>query len=169
MRPRLDRGAHPILPGVPFVVVLVVVGLLATACADAGPTGSSGPSGPGDARSAPPATPSVSPPVPNPGEPRSEPAPGLVEPVGGHRERRVHWRLVQATRDVVVVEVQAGGAPCDAITGIDVVESTETVELTVWAGRTPGARCRGVPAVLGTFRVRVPLEAPLGERSVRRG
>jgi hypothetical protein len=162
MRQRLGRRAHPAIPGAPFVVVLVIASLLAAACADRGP------SGPGD-DGAPPAPPSVSPSVPSADEPRAEPPPGLVEPVRGHRARRVRWRLVQAAGDVVVVEVQAGGAPCDAITGIDVVESTESVELTVWAGRTPGARCRGVPAVLGTFRVRVPLDAPLGERTVRRG
>jgi hypothetical protein len=61
------------------------------------------------------------------------------------------------------------GAPCDAITHIDVAESPEAVELTVWAGRTPGARCRGVPALLGTFRVRVPLDQPLGDRALRTG
>jgi len=77
--------------------------------------------------------------------------------------------LVQAVGKVVVVEVQAGGAPCDAVTGIDVAESPEAVELTVWAGRTPGAHCRGVPAVLGTFRIRVLLAEPLGARPLRRG
>jgi hypothetical protein len=163
MRRRPGRRAHPALPGAPFVVVLIVAGLLGAACAGERP------SGPGDDRGVPPAPPSVSPPVPRADESRSEPTPGLVEPVDGQRARRVRWRLVQAAGDVVVVEVQAGGAPCDAITGIDVVEATETVGLTVWAGRTPGARCRGVPAVLGTFRVRVPLGAPLGERTVRRG
>lgn len=105
--------------------------------------------------------------------PRSEPVPeltpGFVEPVAGQRTRRVRWRLVQAAGKVVVVEVQAGGAPCDAITDIVVAESTDDVELTIWAGRTPGATCRGVPALLGTFRVRVPLTRPLGERPLRRG
>jgi hypothetical protein len=163
MRQRHGRRAHPALPGAPFVVVVIIAGLLAAACA------AGRPSGPGDDRDAPPAPPSVSPPVPRADEPRSEPTPGLVETVSGHQARRVRWRLVQAAGDVVVVEVEAGGAPCDAITGIDAVESTEAVELTVWAGRTPGARCRDVPAVRGTFRVRVPLEAPLGERLLRRG
>ena len=162
MRHRLDRRAHPVRPGAPFVVVLVVVVLLAAACGEERQPGA------GD-RSAPPASPSVSPPVPTESEPVAEPTPGIAEPVAGHRERRVPWRLVQAAGKVVVVEVQAGGAPCDAITHLETSESPETVELTVWAGRTPRARCHGVPAMLGTFRVRVPLEAPLGERSVRRG
>ena len=107
--------------------------------------------------------------MPTESEPVPEPTPGLVDPVPGGRERRVPWRLVQKAGKVVVVEVQAGGAPCDAITDIDVAESPEAVELTVWAGRTPGARCRGVPALLGTFRVRVPLDEPLGDRALREG
>jgi hypothetical protein len=65
-----------------------------------------------------------------------------------------------------VVEVQVGGAPCDAVTGLDVTESATTVALTVWAGRTPRADCHGIPATLGTFRVRVPLDRPLGERTL---
>jgi hypothetical protein len=107
--------------------------------------------------------------VPTESEPVPELTTGFVEPVAGQRTRRVRWRAVQAAGDVVVVEVQAGGAPCDAITDVDVAESADDVELTIWAGRTPGARCRGVPALLGTFRVRVPLAEPLGERSLRRG
>jgi hypothetical protein len=163
MRSRLGRRAHPVSPGAPFVVVLVVLGLLAAGCGDDGPPGAGGD------RGVPPAPPAVSPPVPTEDQPRSEPTPGLVEPIAGHRSRRVRWRLVQVAGNVVVVEVQAGGAPCDAVTGIDVAESAGSVELAIWAGRTPGARCRGVPAVLGTFRVRVPLDAPLGDRTLRRG
>lgn len=162
MRRGLVRGAHPARPGAPFVVVLLVVVALAAACADGGPSGS-------DVPGVPPASPSVPPAVPPDNPPASEPAPGLVSPVPGHHTRRLRWRLVQAVGKVVVVEVQAGGAPCDAVTGIDVAESPQAVELTVWAGRTPGAHCRGVPAVLGTFRIRVLLAEPLGARPLRRG
>ncbi len=162
MRHRLDKRAHPVLPGAPVVAVLVVVALLAAAC------GEERQSGAGD-RSVPPASPSVSPPVPTESEPVAEPTPGIAEPVAGRRERRVPWRLVQAAGKVVVVEVQAGGAPCDAITHLETSESPEAVELTVWAGRTPRARCDGVPAVLGTFRLRVPLDEPLGNRTLREG
>jgi hypothetical protein len=161
MRQRLGRRAHPVLPGAP-VAVLLVVCLIAAACGDDGQPRSRD-------RSVPPASPSVSPPVPIESEPVPEPTTGLVEPVPGGRERRVPWRLVQKAGKVVVVEVQAGGAPCDAITDIEVAESPEAVELTVWAGRTPGAHCRGVPALLGTFRVRVPLDEPLGDRTLRDG
>ena len=161
MRHRLDKRAHPVLPGAPVVAVLIVVALLATACGEQQPDA-------GD-RSVPPASPSVSPPLPTESEPVAEPTPGIAEPVAGRRERRVPWRLVQAAGKVVVVEVQAGGAPCDAITHLETSESPEAVELTVWAGRMRRARCRGVPAVLGTFRVRVPLDEPLGDRTLREG
>ena len=162
MRLGLVRRAHPARPGAPVVALLSVVGLLAVACADEGPPGARD-------RGVPPAPPSASPSVPPQSEPVPELTPGFVEPVAGQRTRRVRWRLVQAAGKVVVVEVQAGGAPCDAITDIVVAESTDDVELTIWAGRTPGATCRGVPALLGTFRVRVPLTRPLGERPLRRG
>ena len=66
----------------------------------------------------------------------------------------------------MVVEVQLGGPPCDVVTGLNVVESARAVMLTVWAGRETGARCQGVPALLGTFHLRVPLEAPLGARTL---
>jgi hypothetical protein len=162
MRHRLGKRAHPVLPGAPVVAVLVVVALLAAAC------GEERQSGAGD-RSVPPASPSVSPPMPTQSEPVAEPTTGIAEPVAGRRERRVPWRVVEVAGKVVVVEVQAGGAPCDAITHLETSESPEAVELTVWAGRTPRARCHGVPAVLGTFRLRVPLDEPLGDRTLREG
>jgi hypothetical protein len=138
------------------------VGLLVAACGDGGASGA------GD-RSVPPASPSVSPPVPTGSESVAEPTPGFVAPVPGRRERRVPWRLVRAAGRTVVVEGQAGGAPCDAVTHVDVTQSPEAVELTVWSGRTPGARCHGIPAVLGTFRIRVSLSEPLGDRELRNG
>jgi hypothetical protein len=162
MSNQLGRRAHPVTPGAPFgalLVVLLVAGLLATACDD----------GSGTDRSVPPAPPSATPPVPRSTGPVPSHTPGLVEPVEGRHERRVPWRLVEARGRAVVVEVQAGGPPCDAITGLHAAESPRSVELTVWAGRTPGAHCAGVPALLGTFRVRVPLDAPLGDRTLTRG
>lgn len=77
------------------------------------------------------------------------------------------WRLVLASGSDLVVEVKAGGPPCDAVTGLDVAESEQTVSVAVWAGKTPGASCPGQPAVLGTFWIRVPLAAPIGQRQVR--
>ena len=91
--------------------------------------------------------------------------PREVTPVAGQRERRPAWRLVTTgPGPSVVVELQAGGAPCDVVTGVVVDESTTQVRLTVWTGREPGATCAGFPAVLGTLRVRVQLAAPLGAR-----
>lgn len=158
---RLGRRACPVLLGAPFAVVAALVCLLAAACGEGPPYGD---------RSAPPSAPSVPPAEPTGLEPVPQPTPGFVEPVTGRRERRVTWRLVDAAPGPsVVVEVEVGGPPCDVVTDVAVTESGEAVELTVWAGRTPGARCAGVPALLGTARLRVPLEEPLGSRDLRRG
>ena len=161
MSHQLRRRARPVFPGAPFCALVIVVGLLAAACGDDQPSARD--------RSVPPASPSVTP-APTDSSPVPEPTPGFVEPVPGRRERRVPWRFVEdSAGPAVVVEVQAGGPPCDVVTDLSVSESPEAVELTVWAGRTPGARCRGVPALRGTFRVRVPLTEPLGDRPLRRG
>lgn len=81
------------------------------------------------------------------------------------RERRASWRLVDAgPGPSVVIEVQAGGPPCDVVTHLDVDETPSGVRLDVWTGRVPGAVCVDIPAVLGTFRVRVPLTEPLASR-----
>ena len=155
------RGTRPARPAA-SLAVLVTVLLLATACGSTGAR--SGPYG-GDDRAAPPVPPSQQP-VPT-ADPTSVPvpAPGVVRPVAGERERRVAWRLVRALPGpAMLVEVQVGGAPCDLITGVDVTESDRAVRLVVWAGRELGARCAGLPAVLGTVRLRVPLGEPLGIR-----
>lgn len=118
----------------------------------------------------PPAPPATSPrPVPPAGQ--APPTPSVMDPVAGQRERRLPWTVVRPSPDTLVVEVAAGGPPCDAVTGVDVVESDDRVAVTVWAGRVPGATgCEGpVPALLGTFWVRVPLAAPLGTRVVTPG
>jgi hypothetical protein len=164
--PRL-RGwrARPAHPVVPFVGVLGLVVLVA-ACGGPGSSQESGPDRGG---------PSVSPaPPPLPPTPVSSsavptPTPAVIDPVPGRRERRVAWRFVSAVPGpAVLVEVQVGGAPCDAVTAVEVRESATAVGLTVWAGRTPGAHCHGIPATVGTFRLRVPLEHPLGDRSITR-
>ena len=119
-------------------------------------------------RSAPPATPSTPPATvrpPQTGASKVTPTPAVIDPVTGAHERRAPWRLISATDSELVVEVQAGGQPCDAVTGVDVTESAQTVAVTVWTGRTPDANCPGQPALLGTFWVRVPLNAPLAGRS----
>jgi hypothetical protein len=106
------------------------------------------------------------PPSAGPSDP-ALPPPAIVTPVSGQRERRATWTVVTALGRSLVLEVKAGGAPCDAITGVDVDESSAgSVTVTVWSGRTPGATCDGVPAMLGTFRVAVNLSSPLGARTL---
>lgn len=139
----------------PIVVALGVI-LLIAACTEQGPT-----------RSIQPAPASTPPALPNQTEPTpATPTPTVIDPVDGQRERQADWRLVTATGTELIVEVQAGGAPCDAVTGADVTENTQTVSLSIWTGRTPGANCPGQPALLGTFWIRVPLTAPLADRTL---
>jgi hypothetical protein len=96
------------------------------------------------------------------------PTPSVGDPVAGQRERRVIGRLVTARGAELVVEVVSGGPPCEAVTGVDVTESTSEVRLAVWVGRTPTATgCDGPrPALAAIQWVRVPLSAPLGTRAV---
>ena len=156
------RGARPVRPGAPLGALAsgsVVVALLLGACGSTAAPGQSAPPGP------PSRSPSPTSGGPTPSFPSDE-----VTPVPGKRERRVPWRLVDAGPGAaVVVEVKAGGPPCDVVTDLDVEETPSGVRLTVWAGRRPGASCVGVPALLGTFRVRVPLAEPLGSRPLTPG
>ena len=151
------RRARPAAPGAPFGALcaapVVVMVLVLGACGRAVAPG----------QSAPPRPPSQGP-APTAG-PTPSFSPGEVTPVAGQRERRAPWRLVETgPGPAVVVEVEAGGPPCDVVTHLDVDESPSAVRLSVWAGREPGAACVGLPALLGTFRVRVPLAEPLGTR-----
>jgi hypothetical protein len=83
---------------------------------------------------------------------------------------KIPWRLLEADGRTLDLQVQAGGPPCDGVRSVDVVERRRTVEVTVRAGSTPGARCGpGAAAVLGTFPVTVRLHAPLGSRTLRDG
>lgn len=154
-------------PGTPLGVL---AGLTALAALAACASGGSGPGATGTG--VPPAPPATSPrPVPAPPADQAPPTPSVMDPVAGQRERRLPWTVVRPSAETLVVEVAAGGPPCDAVTGVDVVESADRVAVTVWAGRVPGATgCEGpVPALLGTFWVRVPLAAPLGARAVTPG
>jgi hypothetical protein len=92
-----------------------------------------------------------------------------VAPVAGTKNRRVHWKLAgrgDSDRSLLV-DVAIGGPPCDAVTGVEVVESAATVTVTVYAGTTQTEACtRGMPARIGTARVRVVLDQPLGSRTL---
>jgi hypothetical protein len=90
-----------------------------------------------------------------------------VTPVPGTKERTVRWTLAgRGDGDRwLLVDVTVGGPPCDAVTGVDVVESADAVKVTVYAGATTPRSCTGgVPARVGTVRVRVSLGQPLGAR-----
>jgi hypothetical protein len=107
----------------------------------------------------PPPLPEVSPPA--------TPAPTPVDPVAGSRDRTARWRLAgQADGGrVLLLDATVGGPPCDAVTGVDVREASAEVTIIVYAGRTGSAPCPpGVPAILGTTRVRAVLTQPLGQR-----
>lgn len=85
-------------------------------------------------------------------------------------EREVPWRLLEADGRTLRLEVEVGGPPCDAVTGVDVNERPDTVMITVRAGSQRGAHCGpGTAAVLGTFRVAAELREPLGARTLRDG
>jgi len=160
---RIGSGARPGLPVAPCALALMTVVLLASACGTAPEPNSSG-----RAEEAPPTTPARTPAPSADPDPVVTPTPGLIAPVSGKRDRVLPWRVVgPADGPAAIVEVQLGGPPCDVITGMDVKESADAVRLTLWAGPESGARCQGVPALLGTFHVRVPLTAPLGNRHVK--
>ena len=156
------RGTRPVRPGAssPAVTVVLAAVLLTTGCG--GPTSSPD-------QGVPPRSPAQTPATRSPDAPTATPSPRLVTPVAGAQERRAAWRLVRSgPGPALVVEVQAGGPPCDVVTDLDVRETERTVRLTVWAGRETGASCPDVPAVVGTVHLRVPLAAPLGSRSLHR-
>src|SRR4051794_32497340 len=162
---QIGSGARPGLPVAPCALALMTVVLLAPACGTA-PEPNSNSRGRGGG--APPATPARAPAPPAVPDPDLTPTPGLIEPVAGKRDRVLPWRVVgPADGPAAMVEVQLGGSPCDVVTGMDVKESADAVRLTLWAGPESGARCQGVPALLGTFHVRVPLAAPLGNRHLK--
>ncbi|MBK8470719.1 MAG: hypothetical protein IPL45_13395 [Actinomycetales bacterium] len=121
-------------------------------------------------------------PLPEPPGSAGIPTPAVTVAEAGTRERRVSWRLVAPTvaelgsataadRRDLVVEVAAGGTACDTITGVDAEQSATSVTVTVWAGRTPAATgCDGPqPAIARIYWIRVPLDVPLGTRTVLPG
>lgn len=153
------RRARPVRPGAPlgaFAAACVILVLAIGACGDAATPGQSAPPRPPSQR-----------PAPTSGRPTPSTAASEVTPVPALRERRASWSLVDAgPGPSVLVEVKAGGPPCDVVTYLDVDETRSAVRLDVWTGRVPGAVCAGIPAVLGVFGVRVPLAEPLGSRAL---
>jgi hypothetical protein len=118
-----------------------------------------------------PAEPARAAPAPMPdATPVRTPTPSVTRPVRGTHERAVPAALAARAGRVLLLDVQVGGPPCDAVTAVDIDERRESVMVTVRAGKTPGARCGpGVAAILGTFRVEARLREPLGSRQLLDG
>jgi hypothetical protein len=151
------------LPGVALPAAALLAGCASGSGRAGGPVHASGGVIPptGGATGGPPPLPDVSAPAP--------PSLTPVTPAAGTRERTVRWRLAgRGDGDRwLLVDVAIGGPPCDAVTGVDVVESADTVTVTVYAGATTPESCaRGMPARVGTARVRVALGRPLGSRAL---
>jgi hypothetical protein len=150
-------------------VLLATLALVAVVGGCAGQSGEPGPPGgmsvpptghgSGDGSGGPPPLPEVSPPA--------TPSLTPIDPVAGTRDRTVRWRLAGQAEGgrVLLLDAPVGGPPCDAVTGIDIRESAAEVKIIVYAGKTGSASCPpGVPAILGTTRVRAVLTQPLGQR-----
>jgi len=111
------------------------------------------------------------PPLPDASPPIS-PTLTPITPVPGTRERTVRWTSAGQADDgrTLLLDVAIGGPPCDVVTAVDVAESADSVRITVYAGATTPASCtRGIPARIGTVRVRAPLAQPLGLRTLLDG
>jgi hypothetical protein len=102
--------------------------------------------------------------------PLRTPAPSIIRPVRGRAERPVRWRLAARSGRSLLLDVNVGGPPCDAVTAVEVDETPASIVITVHAGRTPGADCRaGTPALLGTYRVKARQREPPAARKLLDG
>ncbi len=197
MTRRFDKGARSVTPGaLPGVqlgmarthrgmlftsTVLLTAALLMTSCGTGGTdvspeSGSTGGATPMTDVTASPPDPSIPPtgttdrpaPMPDTSGPPG-PTPSVTKPVQGSRERRVPVKVVSSSGRELVVEVVAGGPPCEAVTGLDVEESSTEVRIAAWVGRTwkvSGCDESQPPAVAAIMWVEVTLAEPLGSRSV---
>ncbi len=179
--PGIQSGMPRTHRGMPFTsTVLLTAALLMTSCGTGETDVAPGSGNTGGATSmtdvtASPPDPSIPPtgttgqpaPMPDTSEPPG-PTPSVTQPVPGTRERSVPVKVVSSSGRELVVEVVAGGPPCEAVTGLDVEESSTEVRIAAWVGRTPEATgCDGSqPAVAAIMWVGVTLAEPLGSRSV---
>jgi hypothetical protein len=108
--------------------------------------------------------PSPLPPSLLPNEVAAEPAVDL---------RVLPWTHVEADEGGQRLRVHAtldGGPPCTVLGRVDLREADDAVEVTLWVGRRPDARCDGPqPALALPIVVPVGLSAPLGSRVLRDG
>lgn len=80
----------------------------------------------------------------------------------------MRWRLAARAGSSLLLDVNVGGPPCDAVTAVEVDETPASIVITVHAGRTPGANCRaGTPALLGSYRVQATARAAGGAQGPR--
>jgi hypothetical protein len=109
----------------------------------------------------PPTTPATTTP-PSGGQPRR------VSPVAGATDlrRQPFESAAAAGAQSLAVRFWNGVEPCYVLGRVDVVETAERVTVTLWTGIGPGAA--GMPCIqmAGYYEVVVPLEAPLGTRTV---
>jgi hypothetical protein len=127
-----------------------MVALAASSCSGGSPKGS------------PPMSSSSTPPSTRPNEVTPEAAVDL---------RKVPWTRVEPGADALrVYATLTGGPPCAVLGRVDVKETADSVTVTLWVGKRPGADCSGPQAGLGFPMVTtVDLKAPLGQRKVRDG
>jgi hypothetical protein len=149
------------------LAVALVAGLAMAIGGCAGRDGTAGPAGPvspdhdGVVSSGP--QPLVST-TPGANEVVPEPALGLAT---------VRWdraEPVPGSPDLLVYGTLRGGPPCTVVSRVDLAETANTVTVTVWVGRRPGAACDGPQPELGyPYVTRVRLKAPLDGRAIRDG
>lgn len=100
-------------------------------------------------------------------------APNAVAPERAVDLRPVHWHRAKAVPGRPEVRIEAtlhGGPPCTVLGRVDVRETAETVTVTLWTGRRPGARCSDRRKLVGfPIVVTVSLRRPVGDRPVRDG
>lgn len=108
------------------------------------------------------------PPGDEPGLP-SAPQPELVTPEGNtSRTHPVIWQeiLDSGEEDVLRLGFTGGVAPCFVLDRVDVVETDESVTVTLYAGTAKGSEDQACIEIAKYYAVDVPLDGPLGERDV---
>lgn len=155
---------HRFARRVAAVVALAAALLLLAACGD-DDTEVGAPSGPdGRATTVPGDAPVTGPPLDGPGSgaTRVEPDPSAVD------ARPVPFDPATAVAsDVgVVVQFESGVAPCYVLQRVEVTETPDTVEIGLFVGTQAGAEDAVCIEIAQLYEVEVPLDAPLGDRTV---
>ena len=82
--------------------------------------------------------------------------------------RPLSWsRVEQVGPQRLRVHFVSGAPPCSVLAGVEVTETSSTVEIRLVEGREPDADCDGpVPAIGAPRYTTVELDEPVGERSI---